>query len=405
MDFPAREDLARKYAEAINDDALEQADVSVLAKQVSDMHVAQPVTILADQISHTVRWDRTGFAEIPESRMIHVTLAVPCTGAAGTLHLYAKPGAAPAGEIHPNNAGIWLIKLGFDLKRTESLTKEALDANIIGLRNQWLSALQEAAEKANLAIEDHRLRLLNQVTKILDDKHYLLTMVRSSMQTAGISLKPSPESVLQVQMRPKALTLKQVDKSAANGVPEYELAEAIALSLLDTIRSFTNALARLPETANTLLDANEQSMRDILLFILNANWEGSATGETFIGLGKTDILLRWKDRDAFTGECKIWSSEDDLSSAINQLLGRYMVWHNTRAALIVFIRNRKDITAVTNKAKNAIENHDNFLGLVKNERFPDDNDYEMRSFLDPNRSLKLSLITVPLPDMRAELVK
>jgi hypothetical protein len=70
--------------------------------------------------------------------------------------------------------------------------------------------------------------------------------------------------------------------------------------------SFTSALERLAETANKLAGENEETIRDLLLFILNSNYQGAATGETFIGHGKSDVLLRWHDRDAFIGECKYW---------------------------------------------------------------------------------------------------
>jgi hypothetical protein len=37
---------------------------------------------------------------------------------------------------------------------------------------------------------------------------------------------------------------------------------------------------------------------------LNSHYEGAATGETFNGTGKTDILVRHGLDNAFIGQCK-----------------------------------------------------------------------------------------------------
>jgi hypothetical protein len=73
--------------------------------------------------------------------------------------------------------------------------------------------------------------------------------------------------------------------------------------VLRTLGSFARALERLPKTASRF---NEVELRDLALFILNSGYEGAARGEVFNGNGKTDILLPWKDRNAFIGECKFW---------------------------------------------------------------------------------------------------
>jgi hypothetical protein len=42
---------------------------------------------------------------------------------------------------------------------------------------------------------------------------------------------------------------------------------------------------------------NEEKIRDLLLAILNARFEGAAVGEAFNAAGKTDILIRAGDRN------------------------------------------------------------------------------------------------------------
>lgn len=69
-----------------------------------------------------------------------------------------------------------------------------------------------------------------------------------------------------------------------------------------------NALERSPSMTRTL---NVETIRDLLLVSLNANFEGKAGAEMFNGAGKTDILVREGDRNIFIGECKIWRGQAD----------------------------------------------------------------------------------------------
>ena len=71
---------------------------------------------------------------------------------------------------------------------------------------------------------------------------------------------------------------------------------------------------------------------------LNGAYEGQATGETFNGEGKTDILIRVEGKNIFVAECKFWSGEKAFLATIDQLLS-YLCWRDTKAAVVVFNRN------------------------------------------------------------------
>ncbi|HUL19247.1 MAG TPA: hypothetical protein VLV29_08285, partial [Steroidobacteraceae bacterium] len=86
--------------------------------------------------------------------------------------------------------------------------------------------------------------------------------------------------------------------------------------------------------------AEEETLRDFVLVTLNSHYEGAATGETFNGAGKTDILVRHGLDNAFIGECKFWGGERKLAETFEQLLG-YTTWQDNRLALIFFVRNKR----------------------------------------------------------------
>ena len=103
--------------------------------------------------------------------------------------------------------------------------------------------------------------------------------------------------------------------------------------------------ASLERTPGTLSRLNEEELRDLLLAHLNGYWRGAAGGELFNGSGKTDILVRANDRNVFVAECKIWAGAKAVGDALNQLLG-YLVWRDSKAALVMFIRTKDPATTI-----------------------------------------------------------
>ncbi len=76
-----------------------------------------------------------------------------------------------------------------------------------------------------------------------------------------------------------------------------------------------------------------------MLLVLASHYENT-TGETFNKQGKTDILVRHEGANAFVGECKFWTGEKGYFEAIDQLLS-YLTWRDSKAALLVFVKNKQ----------------------------------------------------------------
>lgn len=159
---------------------------------------------------------------------------------------------------------------------------------------------------------------------------------------------------------------------------------------LNVLRNQRNALERTPSLA---AKHGEEDIRDLLLMGLNAHFEGAAAGELFNGAGKTDITIRVDDRNIFIGECKIWDGPQTMDEALGQLFS-YLVWRDTKAAILLFIRN-VDVTAVINKAVDKIEEHPYYK---RTRETPSDDQYEftMHAKDDPDREIHLTLIPFAL---------
>jgi len=168
------------------------------------------------------------------------------------------------------------------------------------------------------------------------------------------------------------------------------LQDDVYQDVLRTIEQMGRAMEHTPTAAKL----KEEELRNLILIVLNANYEGAARGEGFNGKGKTDLLLNWEGDNAFIGECKIWSGPAKLRESIDQLLG-YVTWRDTKAALIVFSK-RGTPSDVIQKARNEIEAQASFVRMKaggSETRF----DYLLESPSDAQRHIDLALIAVVIP--------
>ncbi|MGH3951443.1 MAG: hypothetical protein ACRDSE_20375, partial [Pseudonocardiaceae bacterium] len=179
--------------------------------------------------------------------------------------------------------------------------------------------------------------------------------------------------------------------------PKPAMSEQDYRAALEVPHNSRNALERSPSLVSKL---KEEEIRDILLINLNAHFKGDAAGEVFNGAGKTDILIRVEDRNIFIGECKVWAGPSSMDEALEQLFN-YLVWRDTKAAILLFIRN-KDVTAVINKAVKKIEDHPNFKRRAP-QRDDDRPEFTMQAQDDPAREIHLALVPFALrtPDADA----
>lgn len=131
-----------------------------------------------------------------------------------------------------------------------------------------------------------------------------------------------------------------------------------------------------------------------MLLILEPNFQGSATGETFNKKGRTDILLRHEGSNVFVAELKYWHGNKAYIQTISQLLG-YLTWRDSKAAVILFVSN-KNFGAVLDSIQKSTTQHPNFLGLVN---VVADGWYQYRFHInaDPNREVMLAVQAFHVP--------
>lgn len=174
-------------------------------------------------------------------------------------------------------------------------------------------------------------------------------MMSSAISVGCVVLQIPSTRVAPVQRKPIPT---RPAATSAPFKPEPALDEAQYKHILSVIENMTHVIERSPTAFASM---GEEDIRQHFLVQLNGQFEGQATGETFNYQGKTDILIRADGCNIFIAECKFWHGEKGYLETIDQILG-YLSWRDTKAALIVFNRN-KDFSAVLASIKSATDKH------------------------------------------------
>lgn len=227
-------------------------------------------------------------------------------------------------EITLNEINVNVAHLNNDLKRFN----DWLDTNIKALierRRQKITSIKSFAERINIPL------------KRVDNPPPTIPIKRKK-----ILVPPSPK----------------LEKKVARTNPT--IAESVYEDILELCFNMSLTMERNPTTFE---DLDEEQIRDFFLVMLNAFFEGEATGETFNKKGKTDILIRHENQNIFIVECEIWHGEKYLLEKIDQLFG-YITWRDTKTSIFIFNKEKDtNFTTVLKKIDDIMKKHNNFKSL------------------------------------------
>ncbi len=390
--FPEREAAALAAVSVIDNAVLDSTTVTALVDSIMDDHAASPVLPIWDELHFTTH-DQPP-AEPGGSPRVQLTFVLPCRGAA-MLFFSSEPQVVSSGQGGGGSPD-YLLNYSMEFSLAGQPDQESFTSAIGTTRDAWLSSLRAAIDRVNVKIEDHRSRLRDEVEQLVRQRHSLRALITGAASSLDIPLDRRRSAHIPIPIAPQALDLNTVESAAAAGRDEHGLAADIADALVEQIYAFSLALERSPSTSNRLIGEDEESIRDVLLFVLNANWKGTAMAETFLGEGKTDILLRWRDRDAFIGECKIWRGEKYFTEGLSQLLDRYTVWRATRIAMVIFFRDSRAVTDLLDKAYASVQAHERYVGETSTSS-AGLRSFTMRAQSDQKQMITLTVVPVVIP--------
>jgi hypothetical protein len=380
--------VARKVAERLeawDADALLKAPEADVIDELIEEAAARCPRLLRDDAwmpppSETTQRFRE-FGEIGYRRVTRLVLVIPFDGEKVVFRLRAS-----TSTINPPQ----VISLDDHELRLAVDGPAADAADVRALFKAQLDKIEMFLEWSRNQIEEHNARLRAEVPGMVAARRAQLLATRNLQAEIGFPIRRRPDAdtytvpIKRRNLRP--VRHARTPEAAAPFKPEPAMADRDYEAALAVLRNSRNALERTPSLVAKL---DEEQIRDLLLVNLNAHFEGDAAGEVFNGEGKTDILIRVEDRNIFIGECKIWGGPSTIDEALGQIF-KYLVWRDTKAAILLFIRN-KDVTAVITKATQKVEAHPNYK-----RRGPSDTDdridFVMHAQDDVEREMHLALL-------------
>ncbi len=324
-------------------------------------------------------------------RVVRFVLVVPFVGEADVFRLRADTGSlSPPQVLRLEGAELHLAI--DDPPSDPAVARSRFEAQI--------ADIEKSLEWSRQQIESHNRNLRDEVPDMVARRRENLLATRNLQANVGFPVRRRADADrYAIPTRRKTVKPRHPQPSGARAPfkPEPVLPQQDYQEALRVLRSTRNQLERTPSVAAKL---KEEHIRDVLLMGLNSHFQGAAGGELFNGEGKTDILIRADDRNVFIGECKVWSGPKTMDEALDQLF-RYLVWRDTKAAILLFIRN-KDVTAVIDKAIAKIEEHPNYKRSKTRRDGDEEYEFTMHAQDDVNREILLTLMPFALRAPRDE---
>lgn len=329
------------------------------------------------------RWitDRNRPCLIPGQR---VTIEVPFEGEAELFYARASTSSTnnPRAEVRGNS-----VFLKFDIAhdaQQRDIKQEAerilndIDQHLTWIRNDVNGFMQGLAGEADRAIASRRERILAN---------------QGRAASLGIPLKnraDAPKTFVLPDVKRKVVpTLPSATSSAY--APEPVLDMETYEHILTVVQNMAHVMERSPSAFKTM---GEEDLRQHFLVQLNGQFEGAATGETFNVNGKTDILLRANDRNAFIGECKYWKGPKVYRETIDQLLS-YTAWRDTKTAILIFNRGTAMSTVLAG-VEGETSGHGNFKRKI-DWKHESGFRYVLHHPNDANREFLLTVLVFDVP--------
>lgn len=198
------------------------------------------------------------------------------------------------------------------------------------------------------------------------------------------------EAVIVPVVKKQMPVLPPPQKPGAKQEPQITM--AAYEDILKVITSMVKVFERSP---SVFREMEEEDLRTILLVALNGLYEGRATGETFNGAGKNDLLIREADRNVFIAECLMWEGPEYLNGKLDDQLFKYATWRDSKLAVLVFNR-KKNFAAVIQKMRDVCDNHAQKVGNLPYHHESGAR-YTFRRTDDPQRTFTLTALAFDVP--------
>jgi len=224
--------------------------------------------------------------------------------------------------------------------------------------DQTIKYVDDYIDSINSNINEYNTSLDRHIKYYVSNRKKTLQTMESKANALIFPIKrrDKPPPTFQVPIKRKQVKLVPPSKEE---ISAKKIAPSIAPEIYEAILEICNSMSLVMErNPGTFREFDEESIRDVFLLVLNAFFEGEATGETFNKKGKTDILIRHENSNLFIAECKFWAGAKVLNDTIDQLLG-YTTWRDSKTAIFIFNKTVQ-ISTILNKLDSLVKENKNY---------------------------------------------
>jgi len=181
-----------------------------------------------------------------------------------------------------------------EVEATEQAVKKAVEDV-----RYWFGTRNKNIEEGNATLRARIEPVWRRKRERLEAQH---GAAQSVLQKLNIPLHQDPNARAKpVEIRSRALRTT-VAKPSPKAKEEPSLLREDVLRLVEFIDQYVRQWEVTPRTYARM----EEELRDLIVGMLNVNYPGSTTAETFSKLGKTDIRFQADRGNVLIAECKVW---------------------------------------------------------------------------------------------------
>lgn len=380
--------------ESEHDDYLLNVNESDYVRFKTEEAKVEPLIIHTDQIYASSSEQMIPAEYFPSSFYVHsgksykkdvIKFHVPISGNKDLLSCIPSTRLMWSIKIEPGQDEFSFEIINFS-DDVEKITREK-DSSLQSILKQ-LNNVTNDVERYNNGIEA-------QIRNAFDSRKQKLLNKNNLLASLGVPIKKvggvSPTFSAPTPTTRNKISVSKPVVSESGFSPEPSLDTNAYNQILQLIHDVGKEFERLP---SLYAGKEEEHLRDHFLMMLEPNFVGAATGETFNKIGKTDILLRYEGSNIFIAECKFWKGKKVFLDTISQLLG-YLTWRDSKAAVIMFVPN-KNFSSVLETAKKEVSEHSNYVDYVnaKDETWLN---YHFHINGDRNRMINLAVMFYHIP--------
>jgi hypothetical protein len=357
-----------------------------------------------DQISELVA-AKFRFPEMPEfapdqverddpvftqgSDRVTIRVYFPYKGDLSLFRLYysSRPMSPPPPSFEVGN-GILTKTYTLEKQRIDDLDRQV--ENEINTVKQYASQVATMIPRFNqMLLERAKEEVQARLNEMSQNKQAAARVSQQSKLAVRKRQDGTDQVVVPVQRKQIVLNKPPEPKTPLS---EYVLGMAEYDDIIKTISSMVKVMERTP---SVFAPMDEEPLRTILLVALNGLYEGQATGETFNGNGKTDILIRRENRNVFIAECLMWKGPKYLQEKMDGQLFQYAMWRDSKLALIIFNRG-VSFTHTIQTMKDTVRGHQQCVNQMAWEHESGAR-FVFRRHDDPSRHFLVTALAFDVP--------